>query len=438
MAKIKDIRKWGFPEGSAKENSNNPFMPVLKRMLKTLGVGYYDECCNELSPASPLTETLTVLEEFSLSGNVVTITYKDELGVSTTKTVDLSTIVPNLEIASGSYDDATNTINFVTADGTVINVVVDELTIFTSTIAGQANKHQIGTYQDENEGITPVYETVTSLSFDGSNLIFVNEDGSQTPVDITSIAADCCIASASYSQATGQVTLTKNDGSTISVQTESLTTLTFSGTNLIYTDEKGAVNTVDISGLLAAAISNSLVNDGNNTLTSNVSGASSSASIINNVSSSVSGSSINISVNGVSAPALDLSSAIQAAETDTTLSNTIAGNKIGTYTNEAGTAVDINETITSISSSGSSISYTNEAGASTSIDIKNLETTTSISGSANLATGVYTVTYVNEDGVSTSLNIDICALKDACIPTPTVFSMGYHPTDAAIACADAP
>ena len=37
------------------------------------------------------------------------------------------------------------------------------------------------------------------------------------------------------------------------------------------------------------------------------------------------------------------------AQTITTITNTITGNKIGTYTNESGVAVDINETITSIS-----------------------------------------------------------------------------------------
>lgn len=196
MAKIiKDIRNWGFPSGQGGENKGfEPFIPVLKRMLKAVGVGYKDPCCpdeagscsdpcgyiqtistDDLSTISisgldgaagntiDLTaliknsETLTEVTEFSLSGNVITLSYKDEDGVVNTKTLDLSTIVPNLQVQSGSYDDPTNTITFVTADGTTFTVPINELTSFKNLVSG----NRIATYVDENESETDIFETVT-------------------------------------------------------------------------------------------------------------------------------------------------------------------------------------------------------------------------------------------------------------------------------------
>ena len=59
------------------------------------------------------------------------------------------------------------------------------------------------------------------------------------------------------------------------------------------------------------------------------------------------------------------------AETVTTITDTVSGNKIGTYTNELGTPVDINETITAIGYDPltNTITYTDEAGVSIDIDL---------------------------------------------------------------------
>jgi hypothetical protein len=62
----------------------------------------------------------------------------------------------------------------------------------------------------------------------------------------------------------------------------------------------------------------------------------------------------------------------------TTLTNTKVGNKIGTYTNESGVAVDINETITSIGT----ISY-------------------------NSTTGVLTIPYIDEAGVTNNKTVTL-------------------------------
>lgn len=62
-------------------------------------------------------------------------------------------------------------------------------------------------------------------------------------------------------------------------------------------------------------------------------------------------------------------------ETITTIINTIVGHKIGSYNNEAGASVDINESITTISGN----IYTNEAGTTTDI-VQTVEATLDTNG----------------------------------------------------------
>ena len=62
-------------------------------------------------------------------------------------------------------------------------------------------------------------------------------------------------------------------------------------------------------------------------------------------------------------------------ETITTIINTIVGHKIGSYNNEAGASVDINESITTISGN----TYTNEAGTTADI-VQTVEATLDTNG----------------------------------------------------------
>lgn len=58
-------------------------------------------------------------------------------------------------------------------------------------------------------------------------------------------------------------------------------------------------------------------------------------------------------------------------ETVTTLIDTITGNKIGTYTNELGVSVDINETVTSLTYNAGTneLTFTDESGVATVVDL---------------------------------------------------------------------
>ena len=60
---------------------------------------------------------------------------------------------------------------------------------------------------------------------------------------------------------------------------------------------------------------------------------------------------------------------IRDLETTTVVTNTVAGNRIATYTNEDLVDVDVNETITTLDTMGQTIVYTDEAGNATTIDL---------------------------------------------------------------------
>lgn len=157
-----DIRDIGFAIGTLKEGENvEKLLTVVKYILKELQVGYVDECCGETNPASPDTQVMTYLSAVTLTGNELSITYIGENGVPQIKKLDLSVLVPNLQIETGEYIDATNTLKLVTADGTVIEVVINELTGFTNVLA---SGHLIGTFTDENEETTDIFETITAYT----------------------------------------------------------------------------------------------------------------------------------------------------------------------------------------------------------------------------------------------------------------------------------
>jgi hypothetical protein len=130
------------------------------------------------------------------------------------------------------------------------------------------------------------------------------------------------------------------------------------------------------------------------------------------VTNSVVGTNLTTTVNGVEG-SVDLTNAVKAAETTTVLSDVLSeGNKIGTYTNEDGTGVEIKETITSLAVSGAVLNFKDENGVINPVDITNAvktaETVTTLSGA--LATGNKIGSYTNEDGVVVDINETITSI----------------------------
>ncbi|MXO04531.1 hypothetical protein [Flavobacterium sp. HBTb2-11-1] len=170
-----------------------------------------------------------------------------------------------------------------------------------------------------------------------------------------------------------------------------------SGTdNVVVADASGVFRTIAPSALIPATT----VSNGSslNTLTTTVNGVTGTAvNIINSNTTSLTGATLNTAVNGVASTALDLSPAIKAAETLTTLTPVVTtGNTIATYTNEAGgTPIEAKETITSLKDVVTQITdqfgqvfdlhtltYTDETNTPNPIDlsvlVKGVETLTSL------------------------------------------------------------
>jgi hypothetical protein len=103
---------------------------------------------------------MTTLDSATLVDGILSIQYTGEDGKPQIKTVDLKGLVPENSILEGSYDEDTNTLTLVKADGTTIEIPINELTSFSGLVAG----HPIATYKDENGASTVINETITSYT----------------------------------------------------------------------------------------------------------------------------------------------------------------------------------------------------------------------------------------------------------------------------------
>ena len=457
MAKIKDIRKWGLAPGSSNESGSNPFLPILKRMLSSIGVGFKDPCCPEqktcqdpcgyiqtlstddmstvsitgLDGAPGNTIDLGALVDYSETvtslvapyfkpdadgrPNILVTGFMNEDHELQEVEVDLGNLLPDLMIKEGNYEPATNVVTLTTYDGTKITFTINELTGISNTLT-KPNKQVIGTFHDEDEQNTDFYETVTSASLAGNILTIVNEDGSQAPIDFSDITPGCCIASAAYVDTTGVLTLTKVNGSTVTavVSPKYTYALDAATDELVITSPDGSVAKVDLSGLspdcCISTISDVDPATGNITFT-RADGSTFAIKVDGLTTLTVSGSSLTyVDEKGVS-NVIDLTNAIKLAETDTVVSGNISnGHSIGIYTNEAGTNFDIQETITSIANlslnAGNNtllLDYIKEDGTvqnlSLSLAALAIDAITSISVDTTTAGGPYLV-ITSDDGTT--------------------------------------
>jgi len=268
-----------------------------------------------------------------VAGNRIA-TYTDEDGVS----FDVNETVTSL------VDNNDGTFTFTHEDGvatTISAMSLETLTSLTNTIAG----NRIGTYTDEDGMSFDVDETVTELVANGNGTFtFTHEGGTTTTIDVGAL------------------------------ETLTLVTNTIAGNRIAtYTDENGV--TFDVNETVTVLNNN---NNGTFTFTHE-----------DGTQTTITGADL---------------------ETLTTLTNTIAGNRIGTYTGEDGLAFDVNETVTSlVDNNDGSFTFTHEGGAVTTLDVGDMETLTSVT---NTVAGNRIATYINEDGITFDVNETVTALVD--------------------------
>ncbi len=122
-------------------------------------------------------ETLTVLGQPTLSaGNILTIPYTDEDGVTNNVTVDLSALAIDINTASFTYNPLTGDLVITETDGSVhtvdIGPFVETVTTLTNT---QATGNIIGTYTNEDGTVVNIRET--PLTVVDSGLIDLSTSG---------------------------------------------------------------------------------------------------------------------------------------------------------------------------------------------------------------------------------------------------------------------
>ncbi|MDY0989469.1 hypothetical protein SOM12_18705, partial [Flavobacterium sp. CFBP9031] len=175
-----------------------------------------------------------------------------------------------------------------------------------------------------------------------------------------------------------------------------------SGTdNIVVADATGILRTVTPSSLIpATTVSNSSALNSLSTTVNGVTGTS--VNIINSNTTSLTGASLTTTVNGIASTPLDLTPAIKANETITTVNPIVTtGNIIATYINEAGgTPVEVKETVTTLSynSTLNTLNYVGE-GTSTAIDLVDLVNNTIVKSDITTTTPA-TVLVVTGTGAS--------------------------------------
>jgi hypothetical protein len=231
--------------------------------------------------------TVIAYEHTLVDNNDGTFTFTQPDGTPTT--IDVCKLQQDSGCAATMVDNGDGTYTYTDINGvstTFTGGVANVLTTITNTVIG----HKIADYTDENGGITPIYETISTLVNNGDGTAtFTNEDGAVITFPIGGVSI--------VDNTDGTYLVTLADGSTITIGDTSISTLVDNGDNTYtYTDETGVATIFDVTGVL------------------------------------------------------------------TTITNTIVGNKIADYTDEAGGVTPINESITSFASITDGYQFTSEDG----------------------------------------------------------------------------
>ncbi|MEP1400382.1 beta strand repeat-containing protein [Nonlabens ulvanivorans] len=183
---------------------------------------YTDELGNQTIIDTSFIESLTSL---GLNASQTGLEYTDEDGVITT--LDLTTVVQNLETITTLVDNTDGTFTYTNEAGTPVTIN------------------------------TNAAETLTTLvlNADDTNLDYTDEDGVTTQLDFTSLVQNLETITTLVDNTDGTFTYTNEAGTPVTIDTnaaETLTTLVLNAddTNLDYTDEDGVTTQLDFTALV--------------------------------------------------------------------------------------------------------------------------------------------------------------------------------------------
>ena len=297
---------------------------------------------------------------------------------------------------------STNTLTYTKEGGTTDVIDLSGFNQLPSIVTPITAGSTIATHNDNDGTIVNIQETITALSFDGTNLNYIDESGTTTPLDISVLNTNLSrIISATY---TGDIlTLTRDDATTITVSIpesttstvtniiagdrhriathnngdgvitdiyERITSLEYHGSianTIVYTNENGVTNNLTISGSLSEILNN----QGGHLIAQHDDGTGNVTSINETITDlSFAGNALTYIDESGTSTNLDLSGFDQNFSS---ISGTVSGHTIATHNSGNFNFVDINETITSLNVVGSNLEYVDEDGTNNSIPITSFQ-----------------------------------------------------------------
>ena len=337
-------------------------------------------------------ETLTTVNQVVVGNTIAT--YVDEEGVSWDIDETITTLV----------DNGDGTFSFTHEDGstTTLNAAsLETLTSVTNTITGNT----IATYIDEDGVATDIDETITTLVDNGDQTVtFIHEDGSTSTLDLAALETLTALTNTVEGNLIG--TYTDEDGVAFDID-ETITTLIDNGDQTVtFTHEDGSLTTLDLAALETLTSVAQLVTG--NTIATYTDEDGVVWDIDESITTLIDNGDQTFTYTSEDGSATTLD--VTALETLTTVTNTVPGSLIATYTDEEGVSWDVNETITTLVDNGDgTFTFSHEDGSTTTLDASSLETLTSV---AQLVTGNTIATYTDEDGVVWDIDETITALVD--------------------------
>ncbi|MEP3750961.1 beta strand repeat-containing protein [Nonlabens ulvanivorans] len=347
---------------------------------------YTDELGNQTIIDTSFIESLTSL---GLNASQTGLEYTDEDGVITT--LDLTTVVQNLETITTLVDNTDGTFTYTNEAGTPVTIN------------------------------TNAAETLTTLvlNADDTNLDYTDEDGVTTQLDFTALVQNLETITTLVDNTDGTFTYTNEAGTPVTIDTnaaETLTTLVLNAddTNLDYTDEDGVTTQLDFTSLVQNLETITTLVDNTDGTFTYTNEAGTPVTIDTNAAETLTTLVLNADdtnldytdEDGVTTQ-LDFTDLVQNLETITTLVDNTDGTF--TYTNEAGTPVTIDtnaaETLTTLvlNADDTNLDYTDEDGVTTQLDftalVQNLETITTLVDNTD-----GTFTYTNEAGTPVTID----------------------------------
>jgi len=343
---------------------------------------------------------------------------------------DGTTTVVQETVTELTFDPSADELTYIDENGTPNTVSLSGLI---SAATDDNNGHLIGTHVAGDGTVTNYEETVTAISFNTitNQIEYIDENGDTQAVNLGDLVSQVTDMNVGEHQIASHVS---GDGTTTAIN-ETVTSLSYddANTRIIYIDEEGVSQNVDLSGLLSSA--NDL-NDGH-LIAQHVDANGNTTDIEETVTSLGFNSTTNrieyTDENGVLNP-VDLGDLVS----DVTDSND--GHIIATHVSGDGTSTNIEETVTTLTydDANTRIQYVDENGVTQNVDLNGLvssgtdvndghligthvdgngnvtnyeETVTSISYSA----ANETITYTDENGIPQTL--DLSGLSDVSAAT---------------------